>query len=234
MKYQLLSQGVRQLCRRQFVYGLIAAVLIAQIAGCTSGAFVGLGYLIGGPPSITPEFDKLLKFSLKGSDKLIAVVCYAPKELKFDVDDVDAQLARTVSYRLQNHEIDVIRPEVVQNWLDRNDDWHSPAEIGEELDAGYVIYIDMHEYSLYEKDSTNLYRGRTTAKIQVFDLTDSDGEIIFEHELVTQYPLRQPASTDEIPRQRFKNLYMSFLSEKIGQLFYERYAGSDIPNGVLN
>ncbi len=40
-----------------------------------------LGYLIGGPPSIEPDFDKETGISLQGKDKTVAVVCFAPREL---------------------------------------------------------------------------------------------------------------------------------------------------------
>ncbi len=213
---------------------LMVAVLLTFNSGCTSGMLVGLGYLIGGPPSIAPIFDQQQGFSLKDDDKKIAVVCYAPKELKFDVDDVDAEIAKQVAYRLNNKGMKVIAPAVVQHWLDHNDDWDSPAEIGVALEADWVIYIDMEEYSLYEKGSTKLYRGRTSAMVEVYDMSDGAGHEIFAHELTSTYPLRQAASTDDIPKQRFKSLYMSYLGEEIGKIFYPHYAGDSIPHGVLS
>ena len=164
--------------RRQMLKLLLCSMLLASTCtGCK--AVVLLGYLIGGPPSIEPPFDIQTKTSLKEDDKRIAVVCYAPKELKFDTEDVDDELAQHVAMRLNSHGMKVIAPAAVQNWLDQNDDWDSPAEVGHALEADWVVYIDMQEYSLWEEGSMELYRGRTTAMVKVFDMNDGDGEEIF-------------------------------------------------------
>ncbi|QDU42056.1 hypothetical protein Mal52_05110 [Symmachiella dynata] len=219
--------------RRQMLKLLLCAMLLASTCtGCK--AVVLLGYLIGGPPSIEPPFDIQTKTSLKEDDKRIAVVCYAPKELKFDTEDVDDELAQHVAMRLNSHGMKVIAPAAVQNWLDQNDDWDSPAEVGHALEADWVVYIDMQEYSLWEEGSMELYRGRTTAMVKVFDMNDGDGEEIFTKEIVSVYPIRAPKPAHEIKRDRFKALYLSRLSEEIGQLFYEHYAGDEIAHGVVD
>ena len=211
---------------------LCMALVAAACAGCKT--VVLLGYLIGGPPSIEPEFDKQTKMSLKDDDKRIAVVCYAPKELKFDVEDVDAELAQHVAMRLNGHGMKVIAPSAVQNWLDQHDDWDSPAEVGRAVEADWVVYIDMQEYSLYEKGTMQLYRGRTTAMVKVFDMNEDEGEEIFAKEVVSVYPIRVAKPAHEIPRDRFKALYMSRLSDEIGHLFYEHFAGDEIAHGVVD
>jgi len=217
---------------RSTIFFPLMGVALMAIACSGCNAVILAGYLIGGPPTIKPEFMVQTNMSLKDDDKTVAVVCYAPKELKFDVDDVDAQLALHVAHRLNSHDIKVLNPQRVQKWLDNNDDWYSPSEVGEALEADWVVYIDMREYTLYEKGSTNLYRGRTTAMVQVVDM--SDGEVVFDKELVSVYPLRAPKPTGEISRERFKALYLSRLSEEIGQLFYEKFAGEEIAHGFLD
>jgi len=211
---------------------LLLVVALSTCTGCN--VIVGLGYFIGGPPTIEPVFDQQTKLSLRDDDKMVAVVCYAPKELKFDVDDVDVSLARHVAHQLAAHDIKVMRPDQVQAWLDRNDDWDSPAEVGRALEVDWVIYIDLEEYSLYEKNVSNLYRGRTSAMVKVFDMSDGEGHELFVQELVSQYPIRQPVPTSDISHNKFKMLYMGFLSNQIGRMFYEHFTADDIGHGVLN
>lgn len=232
MRIDKYHASPRQPRRRMFGPLFCMAIVCIACTGCKAVVF--LGYLIGGPPSIEPEFDKQTKFSLKDDGKRIAVVCYAPKELKFDIEDVDVELARYVAMRLNGHGMKVIAPAAVQNWLDKNDDWDSPAEVGRALEADWVVYIDMQEYSLWEKGSMELRRGRTTAMIKVFDMNEGDGEEIFTKELVSVYPIRAPKPAHEMKRERFKSLYMSRLSDEIGQLFYEHFAGDEIAHGVVD
>lgn len=201
------------------------------LPGCNY--FVLLGYLIGGPPSIEPDFDAMTNKSMTAKDVKVAVVCYAPTELKWDFDKIDQELAKYVSHRLGMHEIKFINPTRVQAWLDQNPDWDKPEEIGEALEVAYVIYIDLHKYSLYEENSQNLYRGNAEAIVSVHEMDeDGHGEKVYSKEILSQYPLRAPRSTAEVSYTSFKREYLSRLSEEVGRLFYEYYSGDDIPDAV--
>ena len=208
---------------------LLACLFV--LPGCNY--FVLLGYLIGGPPSIEPDFDALTNKSMTARDVKVAVVSYAPTELKWDFDKIDQELAKYVSHRLGMHKIKFINPTRVQAWLDENPDWDKPEEIGEALEVAYVIYIDLHKYSLYEENSQNLYRGNAEAMVSVHEM-DEDGtaEKVYSKEILSQYPLRAPRSTAEVSYTSFKREYLSRLSEEVGRLFYEYYSGDDIPDAV--
>lgn len=201
----------------------------AMLCGCNY--VVLAGYLIGGPPSIEPDFDKTTQKSMTDKDVTVAVVCYAPPELKWDFHSIDKELAKYVSFRLAEHKIQIVNPDRVADWLDRNDDWDAPPDIGRALGVTYVIYIDLHKYSLYEMGSSHLYRGRAEALVSVFEMDGaSDGEKVFSREIISQYPLAVPRSTYEVSYTTFKRQYLSRLSEEIGRLFYEYYNGDDIPD----
>ena len=49
-------------------------MLLLTQAGCLK-QMLFLGYLIGGPPSIEPDFDRNAKKSMTGKDVTVAVVC---------------------------------------------------------------------------------------------------------------------------------------------------------------
>lgn len=203
----------------------IAAAL--GLAGCNY--VILAGYLIGGPPSIEPDFDALTKKSMTAKDVTVAVVCYAPTEIKWDFDAVDTEVAKYVTYRLHQHEVQVVNPDRIRAWLDENSDWDEPSEIGSAFDVDYVIYIDLEKFSLYEENSANLYRGRAEGMVSVFEIDDFDGgEKIYSKELTSRYPLAVPRSTSEVTYSSFKRQYLSRLSEEIGRLFYEHYHGDDI------
>ena len=196
-------------------------------SGCAQ--FVLLGFLLGGRPSIEPDFDKQTGESLDVPAVLVAVTCFAPTDMKLDYPKVDSEVAMTVAHRLHQNGIKVINPDVVRAWQDRNRDWEHPEEIGAALEATHVIEIELASFDLYERNSTNLYRGRTEAYVNVFKMDGSGvGDRIYSKELNFEFPTAVPRQVD-LPLQSFKIEYLSRLSERIGFLFYPRENGDMIP-----
>ena len=213
---------------------LLACLLVVPNVGCTSAPFILASYLIGGPPSIEPDFDAKTHISLSEKERKVLVLCYAPTEVKWDFDAIDRELARHVSHRLAQNKIIVSDPEVVNAWLDQNSDWDRPSEVGAAFDVDYVIFIELASYSLYEENSSNLFRGRCDAVVSVYEMDGNDGHKIFEKELPSRYPVHSPVSTTEKSVYDFKRMYMSRLSEEIGWMFYEHYSGDNVPHGGLS
>lgn len=213
--------------------GLLLALLICMsiLPGCTQ--IVTLGYLIGGPPSIEPDFDAKTNISLNKKKRKVLVLCYAPKEVKWDFDSVDRELGRQIAHRLNNNHITVISPDAVHAWLDEHDDWDKPDEIGHDLQADYVIFIEISEFGLYEQGSSDLYRGHSESLITVYEMENGEGNEIYTKEYVSKFPTLQPVSAADQSYYDFKNHYLSRLSDEIGRHFYEHYAGDDIPHGSL-
>lgn len=209
---------------------LSAALLCLANCGCSYLLLVGL--LVGGPPNIEPAFEVETKESFTDKDVTVAVVCFAPDKVRYSFEDIDQELAKHVAYRLHEHDIKVIMPQRVKEWLDQNRDWDRPEEIGEAFDTTYVIYIDLNEFSLYEDGSATLYRGRSEAICSVWKMDeDGQGEKIFSKEKISKFPTHQPMSSSEETYSNFKARYLSRLSEEIGRLFYEYYLIDDIDYG---
>lgn len=207
---------------------LVGVFALSALSGCAQ--FVLLGYLIGGPPSIEPAFDAETKKSLAGKDNRIAVVCYAPTDLKWKYPKIDAEIASALSFRLSEHRINVVHPDYVRAWMDEHPDWERADEIGEALQATHVIDIELTDFSLYEENTHTLYRGHAEVYVKVVEMgEDGTGEEIFATELDSIFPLLAPRSTEEISFLAFKREYLSRLSEELGWIFYERYNGDKIP-----
>ncbi len=219
------------LCRTWICWLLLLCAL-PSLTGCQY--LILAGYLIGGPPSIEPDFDRETGKSFTGKKEKVAVICYAPDKVKWDFDKIDRELAFYIAHRLKSHKVIVIDPDQVNAWVEANPDWDKPDELGEAAGADYVVYIELDEFSLYEENSSNLYRGRTKGIVSVYEMEDGAGEVIYERDLDSKYPIHAPVATSEKSFYDFKALYMSRLSEEIGRLFYEHFAGDDIPEGMLN
>lgn len=204
--------------------------LLGLIAGALTGCnyLLFAGYLIGGPPSIEPAFDSETGLSMTDKDVTVAVVCYAPKHVKWDFANIDYDLAKKVAYRMFLKKIVVINPDRVRDWMDRNPEWDSPDEIGAAFNATYVVHIEINDFSLYEKNSSELFRGRSDVQVSVWQMDGEYGEQIFTREVESLFPRAMPRSTYDTKYTTFKREYMELLSDDIGKLFYEYYNGDDI------
>lgn len=214
--------------RRGWLWLAGAGLSMVLMAGCQQ--FVILSYLIGGPPSIEPDFDKETGLSMKDKETTVAVVCFAPKEMLLEFPHIDHEIAAHVSYQLGKNKIAIIKPDYVSAWINAHPKWELAEEVGREFKADYVIEIELSTFSLYEGTSTTLYRGRTEADISVTAMDEGGhGERIFSKDLDFHFPLRVPRSSTEQELLPFKREYISRLSEKVGWMFHESYNGDMIP-----
>jgi hypothetical protein len=222
--------GSRRARRRSRALPLVLfafAIAATSLSGCNY--FMLLGYLIGGPPMVQPDYEKMTKKSLTDKGVKVAVVCFAPDEIRLNFTDVDKDIAKYVANRLFEHKVVVVHPDQVRDWLDKHDDWDKPEEIGHATGATNVIFIDVHKYNLFEENSHELFRGRAEVLIIVFEMQkDGTAEKIYTKERTSQYPLSVPRPQSEISYDRFRRAYLSRLSEEIGRLFYEYANGDDI------
>lgn len=211
----------------RFGFWSCLAALLAASSGCSYLLF--LGYLIGGPPTIEPDFDVQTKKSFTDKDVTVAVVCYAPTDIRYSFEEIDYEVAKFVSMRLVQHKIKVVEPDRVRQWLDENKEWDKAEEIGDYFKATYVVYIDLNEFSLYEDDSANLYRGRAEAVVSVWEMDESGtAEKIYTTEKISKFPVHQPIAASDESYQNFKSRYLARFSEELGRLFYEYFTYDEI------
>ena len=220
---------------QRFKQKLLSTLAGLGICGSMSGCRVGLllGLLIAGPPTVEPEFERATKESLSDKGVTVAVVCFAPTEVRYSFENVDHELAKYVSFRLAENKISIISPDRVKNWLEEHKDWDKPEEIGAAFNTTYVIYIDINQFSLYEEGSATLYRGRSESIVNVWkmDKEDETAEKIFSIEKISKFPSQNPISTSEETYTNFKGRYLSRLSDEIGRFFYEYYNSDEIGSG---
>lgn len=213
--------------KRAFRLWLVSACLLMVMPGCNH--FILLGYLIGGPPQLEPLFEKETKKSFTDRDVRVAVVCYAPEELTKFHDNIDQLLMTRLSAMLYRNKIDIINPDAIMAWMVNHPDWDSPEEIGAEFDVNFVVYVDIAEFSLYEQDSTSLFRGRCDAIVSVYEMeTDGDGKRIFNKEINSVFPIQVPRSASDVSYEQFRNDYFFRLADEIGRLFYPYQNGDDV------
>lgn len=223
---------LKTLVKKRPTFGLfVVALAVLVLPGCNY--FIALGYLIGGPPQIEPLFEKETKKSFTDRDIQVAVVCYAPDDLKKFHDNIDQMLAQRLSALLYKNEIKIISPEAINAWMVKNPDWDSATEIGAEFDVNYVVYVDISTFSLYEQDSTSLFRGRCDTIVAVYEMeTDGDGRRIWDKDISSVFPKIVPRSASDVSYDTFRNEYFFRLADDIGRMFYPHRNGDDIVNAT--
>jgi hypothetical protein len=203
---------------------LLVGLLLVTAPGCNY--MLLLGYLIGGPPQEEPQFEKETKKSMTDKDVRVAVVCYAPDDVKYKFENIDHIIAKCVTTQLANNKIDVIPYDEIRTWLDENPDWDTAVDIGAEFDVTYVVYVDVSDFSLYERDTNALMRGRCDAIVSVYEMeTDGEGSRIFNRELNSVFPLEVPRSASDVSYDKFRMEYLRKLSDDIGRMFYPWHVG---------
>jgi hypothetical protein len=209
---------------------MFATLMCVAVSGCNY--VMVLGYLIGGPPSVEPLFDKETKECMTDKDVRVCVVCFAENKIKYNFENIDYELAQYVAFQLHSHKIQVVNPDQVKAWLEENKDWDKPEEIGAHFKTNYVIFIDLNSFSLYEEGSAELYRGHAEAIVSVWKMDDDDhGDKIFSAQKTSKYPMHMPVSAADKTYQTFKGEYLTRLSEEIGRFFYEYYAADEFATG---
>jgi len=207
----------------------LMGLMLLTIPGCNY--FLLLGYLIGGPPQEEPLFEKETDQSMTDKDVRVAVVCYASDELKYKFDNIDHIIANRVTNQMAGKKIEMVPYDDIRNWLAENPDWDTAVDVGSEFDVNYVVYIDISDFSLYERDSNSLFRGRCDAIVSVYEMeTDGEGKRIFSREINSVFPTEVPRSATDVSYEMFRMEYIWKLSDDIGRLFYPWYIGDQMTN----
>ena len=144
------KETCKHFARRAALCGLALALTALGLVASGCNYVVLAGYLIGGPPSIEPDFDAMTGKSMTDHNVKVVVVCYAPKKLQLKYPRVHKELEKYVATKLTMHHVKVAPPDLVRAWIDQNPEWDKAEEIGAAFDATYVVYIDLNSYSLYE------------------------------------------------------------------------------------
>src|SRR5439155_23932072 len=98
----------------------------------------------------------------------VVVIASDPVETGTEFIRVDRELGNILARNLQNHfkeakeKVQIVSPRKVEKFKDDHPDWQAIqlADLGREFSADIVIFLEIEQISLYERNSANLlYRG---------------------------------------------------------------------------
>jgi len=193
---------------RQAWLALLACGLLVATSGCST--ILTVAYLIS-PEDVPAEYS-----GLRG--KHVAVVCRPVVELEFTDAGTARELAERIGSNIRDNvrRVNVISQQEVSRWLDENA-WVDYPTLGKTVDADMVIGIDLDHFSLHE--GSTLYRGRTTAHMRVYDVTD--GSVIFDKRMDDfVFPADSAIPTADQSEQQFRALFLRILAGRLSRCFH--------------
>ena len=212
------------------ICGLTGSFVLGSTVGC-SKLFLASSKLLNGDPKIDAEFTTLTKEDLSKGLRTVLVVCSTPEAVEDDVSTLRLDMIDGITRRLKLHGVRTINPDQIADWIDEHDGIVSnPQELANDFETDYVIWIDVHAFSLHEPNSTRLLRGQTAGYIRVFKVEEHDEHRValkvYQTEFSMTYPQHQPISEQGRGLDVFQKDYVKQLCDFLSERFYNHRPGN--------
>ena len=188
------------------------ALAVLLTAGCSP--FTALFFLFMLPP---PKIDAQCTALEK---QTVVVMSYASHGAQFQYPGIDNDLAKGVVRELRDNVkgIKLADPNEVRTWRDEHSDFEL-TDVGREFKATRVVYLEIESFTLFEQQSSLLYRGSAKVHVQVADM-EKDGEIVWETFLEVLFPPSRPIPSQDMSQQKFRALFMQFVTRRLSHNFF--------------
>lgn len=206
---------------------LCAATLIATSSGCQ--IVIGVLMMLQGFPKETADFKKFTGKSLAEKGKKTIVLATCPDAARSENPSLDVDLIAQLSRRLKAHDVNIIDAHKVATWIDDNGGIDEDTElgtIGGHFGADYIVLVNLEDFTIYEENSRELYRGRSRGNVIVVEMQSGEGKKKFAKKIFSKpfssfYPSHQPVSADSERREVFMMRYMDRVSRELAQMFHD-------------
>jgi hypothetical protein len=162
---------------RRWLLAALAGVVAAG-GGCDPGTMM---YFLSPEPRQPAIFKELASADAK-KDPRVVILTYTGLETRAEFIQADRQLAELLARRLtegaaaNKEKLTVVPPRKVEEFKNTHPHWREEdlAQVGKSFDADYVIYLEISKLSLYERGSTELFRGRANLSVNLVDVRRPD------------------------------------------------------------
>ncbi len=179
-----------------------------------------LGYLLSPEPAkqtVEAEFNGL-------AGGRVAIMVFSDERVQYEYPYARLTLSAVVRAELTERikDVTVIDPTRVCEYQDEHIDWDSMDKtvLAKDLGADYVLFVVLVEYSTREPGSVNLYRGRITAQVGLYqaDLPEQSARVWRCDRLAVVYPLEDPVGLlgedDRVIRGTVERMFADALVKK--------------------
>lgn len=210
--------GCTTLLRTRHMALCVSATLVAFLSGCS---ILQTALIVIKGTDVPAEFKEL-------TGKRVAVVCRSNDTFQFDSMAAAKELSLGVGQLLRRNvkKIDIVDSRKIGDWTDRND-WEDYPEIGEAVDADYVVGIDLDQFSL--QNGQTLLQGRASVRMAVYDMAE-EGKVAFEKNWPDVSFPTNGLPVQGISEKVFRQRFVEVLALKIATLFYKHDGYYDFAN----
>ena len=210
---------------------LLAALALFNGGGCSLGVMAGRA--IFGDPKQLSEFRTRTGIDLTKEEKKLLVVVRTPQSIEGESPSLDLDLIDAVSRRLKLHGVQIVNPDDVAKWIDKNGGrFDHPSELAREFETDFIAVIDVDSFSLHDAGSPNLYHGAASGQMQVYQVQETAGSKetlqVFTGSFRNQYPPHGPVPCDSLSRKMFEKRFVDHLSDRLGSRFYDYRLGDEM------
>ena len=206
---------------------IILLLLAVTLAGCDAVGYMLYVLAPGSRTKTVPaEFD-----GLAGSS--VAIAIYADAAVQYEYPWARHELADVIASQLKEHvnDVEVIDTLRVIAYQDENIDWNAmgKTELGRILGADHVLSVVLVEYSTRDPGSLNIYRGRITAEVKVYQTSkaERDSRVWLGEEIRVLYPPDAPMGQVGEDDEKIRDLTNRVFAKTLVRKFYKH----DVPKG---
>ena len=198
---------------------LLLAAPFLTIGGCKQlGALIYMG-MPKQTKDISAEFSGL-------KNHTVAIVIYCDESTQYENHEVRMTLGTAIAHQFQTNvkKIKVISPGVVSRFQDENLHWGSLPkwQMAEKLDADYVLFIALIQYSMREPGQVSAFRGRIVAEPKLYSRTDHDNEPVWEAEEIIEVTYPKIRAVYEARNEpKIRHTSEAIFADKLAKCFYD-------------
>lgn len=219
--------------------GFACAVAIAAIVTGASGCslFVMAGKMVFGDPLTVCEFTETTHVDLVKDDQRVVLLCTIPEFVRNDFPSLDTDLIDAMSIQLRRRRVDVVRQDQVEDWIEEQGGLiGEPHELAtraaRDLDADYILHVNVQGFSLGEENSERMFRGRVAAGVTAYAVAEVAGAHqalqVFVTRFASVYPAHHPITTESMSARSFQKRCVDHVGLQLAQLFFNHRVAEEI------
>jgi hypothetical protein len=215
--------------RRWLVLVLAGAAVLS--GGCDLGS---LAYFLMPEPRQPALFKDLASADAK-KDPRVVILTYTALETRAEFIQADRQLAEMLAKQLteaakgNQEKLTVVPPRRVEEYKNTHPSWREQdlPQLGKAFDADYVIYLEINKLSLYERGSSELFRGRASLSVNLIDVRHPD-DTPRSDAFWCVYPsgAHGPVQAFDTQPMQFRQEFLSHVAQRLTR-YFARYPKRD-------
>jgi hypothetical protein len=196
---------------------VLAAILTA---GCN---LASMAYFLTTGFTEPKEGPGEMKLASRNKDVKVVVLTYNGSKAS-DFVRVDSELSGLLVRQLQHYckdnkeDVTFVSPNKVEDYKATHPNWYlNPASAGKHFEADKVVFLEIDSISLCS--ANQLYRGRASISVKLFDLTNPD-EFRIDKAYTCEYPTsRGPIAADDMPPRQFYLAFLGYMAKHLSWYF---------------